>query len=728
MTVIFNDPFTGSNGAAWSGTWSISNTGTAGTATIQGNQGQQNAGSSSTNQLIAAYTGSNVAALELSGKFTFSSSSTNGFSEIWVRGDLLPSANCNGYFLSLKVGSKPVLAKGNSCGFNTIATLSSAPTIAQSSQYGFKLYAVGTTIKAKVWLISGGEPVSYDFSGTDSTHTSAGKIWIATNNGAGTTNHTTLWDDVQLTDGTANDAAGTSAGTATTSGTVTAILAAAGTSAGATTVTGNAIRFFSAAGTVAGTTTVSGNPIKALPQVSGTVAATSTTVGTLGAARAAVSGLTAATGATVGAARLVAGASGTVAATATTSGTAGLRYGISGTVAAVGTTRGSILVAGKPGQGNEVLVLFDENEVLEGGRVTYYQFDLLDADENLIGQLEGVTSGEITIDAYSAVKSTGKLSVLDRPGQVVDWLNVRIRPMIRIARLGGGDDPMGKLVPAGVFLCAAPVEDYSDVGMRRDVELADKLSILDQDIASGDPVEIVAYSAPAGANIITLVQNLIAETGELYPAIQADTKVLAAPMVWDLGKTRLQIINDLLDVAGYFSLFCDGWGQYQAVPYVQPADRVPVYESIAPFSDGARSLMDPAWRRDRDIYSIPNRYLVVGQGDGTNAALVSLATNVDPESPYSFPSRGRWITATEIGVEAADQSTLDTIARARLSRAASVTNQITLRHVFLPDLHVNSVVKFVNPGAALDTYCYVVNTSIPLDPTALCSTTMRLVT
>lgn len=635
-------------------------------------------------------------------------------------------------------------------------------------------------------------------------------------------------------------AAGTTAATTTVSGDASRLAPAAGTAVATTTVTGDAARIpppLVAAGTSVATTAVTGNVTIAHYGVSGTAVATTTATGTATNVRYAVSGTVAATTAVTGAVTARMLATGTAAATTTAVGTVGKRFGpangAAGVVNAVTSASGSILVAGKPGQGDEVLALFDPDEVLTSGRVTYYQFDLLDEDENLVGTLQGVDSGDIAIDAYASVKGTGTLTVYTDPQfshladgqpdflgvqvntplgpsatafstsatpdiltcaaadatdinigdlvilvdptshapkestvftvtakgtafgftninytpdsatlvqagdemltvtvgftQTVDWLNVRIRPMIRIARLGGGDDPQGTLVPAGVFLCAAPVEEWTATGLKRQVELTDKLSILDQDIASGDPTTITSYSAAAGANVITLVQTIIGETGELYPAIQPDTKTLASPLVWDIGTTRLKIINDLLDAGGYFSLWCDGWGQYQATPYVQPSDRVPVYQSIAPFSDGPQSLMAPEWTRDRDIYSIPNRFLVVGQGDGTTAALTSLATNVDDTSPYSFNNRGRWITSVEVGVEAVDQAALDTIARARLSSATSVTNQITVPHIFLPDLHINSVVHFVNPDSGLDIFCYVVKTTIPLDPIKLCQTVMRLV-
>jgi hypothetical protein len=638
-------------------------------------------------------------------------------------------------------------------------------------------------------------------------------------------------------------------------GAITSILQVSGTAVATSGATGNIIRTPPpVAGTAAAVSGATGDVIVKVGLV-GTAAAVSGATGTLGPFRLALNGTAAAVSTASGTLTMralasgtavaVSGATGTLGpfrlalagtavATSTASGTLRGIYQVSGQANAVSGALGSLLVTGKPGQGNEVLVLFDENEVLTGGRVTYYQFDLLDEDENLIGQLRGVAGGEVSVDAYAAVKSTGKLTVYTDPDfahvrdnqpdflgvqinvplgptatatatttlpadnfkcadadsvdisvgdrvivtdsagqpkdsaaytvrlktssagtttiwlttsttfavavgdilktvdvtfeQRVDWLNVRIRPMIRIQRLGGGDDPEGKLTPAGVFLCAAPVERYTAVGLVRDVELADKLSILDQDIATGDPAGVAAYALDTGANVIDAVKALIAETGETSPAIEPDSKVLSAPMVWEVGATRLKVINDLLDAAGYFSLYCDGQGQYQAKPYVSPASRVPVYESIAPFSNGAQSLMDPDWTRDRNIYSIPNRYVLVGQGTGTTPALVSVATNVDPDSPYSQPNRGRWITAVEVGIEAVDQASLDLQAQSRLSRATSVTNQLALKHAFLPDLHVNNVVKFVNPEAGLDTYCYVVTTTIPFDPTALCSTTMRLVT
>lgn len=210
MAVIFTETFTGSNGSGWGANWTSAVTGTGASATIQSNKGRHNAGTSSSGKKVDRYSGSNQTDVEFVGKLTFNSSSTAGAVEVWIRGDNAAN-NGNGYFLMLRVGSKPELRKGAGFTYPLIATLSSAPTIATATEYGVKLYAVGTTVKAKVWATSGGEP-AYDYSGTDTSHTGAGQIWVMASNGGGTTGYNVDWDDVIPTDG----ASGTTADVART--------------------------------------------------------------------------------------------------------------------------------------------------------------------------------------------------------------------------------------------------------------------------------------------------------------------------------------------------------------------------------------------------------------------------------------------------------------------------------------------------------------------------------
>lgn len=351
---------------------------------------------------------------------------------------------------------------------------------------------------------------------------------------------------------------------------------------------------------------------------------------------------------------------------------------------------------------------------LAGVRVTRYRYDLLDNDENLLGTMTSVQSGSLDWSSFTAIKGSGTCTVKDR-GQGYDWLNLRIRPT---AILDTTDEH-----PLGVFIPSAPVEDWDDTGRVWNLELLDKNSLLDQDVAMGSDGNPVTYTVAAGANILGAVATIIQGIGESAAALTPSAAVLAAPMVWETGTTLLRIVNDLLEAAGYSSLWCDGMGQYRADPYVSPRDRVPVYEDLAPFHRGDTSLMSPQMTRDRDIYSIPNRYVAVSAGTDTAEALVAVATNTDPASPFSYPSRGRWITRTSTGVEAASQAELDARAKMGLAQASSVQNGLALSHQYLPELGINNVITFVNGD--LNLLCYVTKMSVPLDPTALCKSEIQ---
>lgn len=362
------------------------------------------------------------------------------------------------------------------------------------------------------------------------------------------------------------------------------------------------------------------------------------------------------------------------------------------------------------------------DDVLSGARVTDYRFDLLNTEDVKIGELHTVSpGGSIDWDVTGSIKGSGQITVTDLgEAHDIDWLNVRIRPVVLFSLAGGGDPSLPTETPLGIFIPAAPVEKWTATGRTWDIDLLDKSSVLDQDIYT-EPVTGLAqtYTAPKNTNIIDAVRSLIVGGGESAAAIADDTPILNAPLTWDVSTTRLKIINDLLDAGNYLSLWVDGEGQFRATPYTPPIDRPPSYEALAPFTYGPDSLMAPEWERDRDYFSIPNRYVAQSQGDGDTEAITEQAV-LDPASPFSFESRGRWITVVETGVEAADALALHSYAVRQLAALTSVTSAITLQHAFLPDLLLNTTVRFTNAAAGIDTIYVVTKTSVPFDPVTLC--------
>jgi hypothetical protein len=332
-----------------------------------------------------------------------------------------------------------------------------------------------------------------------------------------------------------------------------------------------------------------------------------------------------------------------------------------------------------------------------------FRFELLDVDERPLGWLTGVEGGTLDFNANSRVKAGGSIEVKDVDG--VDWTIARVRPWAHV------DDIEW---PLGVFLAAAPQDAWSGGRWGGSVELLGKLATLDTDYVPA----AVAY--PAGTVVTEAVREQIGLAGQTGYAVTASPQTLATAMVWDAGTSRLTIINELLAAIGYWSLTADGMGRFIAAPYTRPSDRPVRY----PLLDSPSSIYADEFGRDRDFYKVPNRYVVISQGSGDTEALVGVAENTNPDSPFSIPTRGYVKAEVETGVDATDQAAIDAIAQQRLIDAMSVTTALTIQHAVIP-LDPNDVVRLRRVPAGVDGRYTAQTITIPLNGLELATTTIR---
>lgn len=115
----------------------------------------------------------------------------------------------------------------------------------------------------------------------------------------------------------------------------------------------------------------------------------------------------------------------------------------------------------------------------------------------------------------------------------------------------------------------------------------------------------------------------------------------------------------------------------------------------------------------------------MSEGSQDKPGLVGVATNEDPASAYSYPSRGRWIVETQTGVEAANQESIDSQARRRLIDVSTPSASITIQHMPVP-IQPNQVVGFSSQGHTAQGV--VREIEYMLDPTALVKTKLLEVT
>jgi hypothetical protein len=366
--------------------------------------------------------------------------------------------------------------------------------------------------------------------------------------------------------------------------------------------------------------------------------------------------------------------------------------------------------------------------MITGPRSTTFRFELLGRklDDNgnmlteaMFGLLDGVEGGSVSWETWSAIKGAGSIILTDT-GQDIDWLTTRIRPIVRVEEVGG----TGVVETAcGVFVPSTPIAEWTSTGRKWTVELLDKNSLLDQDIITDEYGNPLCHGVAAGANVIDAVKWIIAGIGESSQAIEPSDVTLGNGMVWDMGTTRLKIINDLLDAANFASLWCDGWGNYRTQPFVDVENRQPIYTLAAPFIEGKTSVFDQAWTNDKDIYGVPNRMVAIGEGTEEVEAPVAVVENTDPASPFSYQNRGRWITVVDTGVAAVDETALLGYAKRRMTNLTLVSSDVKIRHLYLPSLLVDNVVRFT--AGDVDRLCVVRKTEIVFNATALCATELR---
>lgn len=347
-----------------------------------------------------------------------------------------------------------------------------------------------------------------------------------------------------------------------------------------------------------------------------------------------------------------------------------------------------------------------QNSDLTGAaRSMRFRYDLLTPDEDVVGTINGVVGGSLDWSAATTVRVGGTIDVLDVDG--IDWLNARVR-ITRIV----GDTEWAR----GIYVPSAPVEQWKDGQRSWAVELLGKLALLDKDKQTG------WTTIPAGTVVTSTVRSMLLLAGHTRLRVTDSEAVTRSDMVWEPGTSLLRIVNDLLAAAGYWSLSADNDGALVAAPYVLPADRPPRHELL----DDEHGLFVDDFPIEQDIYSIPNRIIIIGAGQETNAPLIGVAENVDPDSPYSIPARGMVITHREDGNEAASQALIDDYARRRLVELSSPLQSIEIKHAPIP-LDLNDAIRFRRIPAGVDGLFTVQNMTEPLTPTDLVTTRLRKV-
>lgn len=333
--------------------------------------------------------------------------------------------------------------------------------------------------------------------------------------------------------------------------------------------------------------------------------------------------------------------------------------------------------------------------LFESFRVEKYTAQLLNDDDQVVSDLGAISEGTFSTSTDARIKSSARITIVTKT-PILQWPGLRVKLFAHVNELSW---------PLGVFIPSSPEQHHSDGYVTTTVELLDKLTILDKDLIDQ------SLSIPEGTEMIGFVVEMIKAAGEERVNIEPEAHVNKKPHTWPAGTPKLTVINDILDSCGYFSLSADRDGVFVARPYLVPSER-PISWDI---SEGELAMFSPEFIHRWDLDGIPNKIVYVAQSTGTvtvSAALpgggtgqfqieatstappmVAVATNEDPDSPFSYQARGRWIVETSSDVEAETQAILEKKAQRRLHNALDPMESVVLRHALIPCM-LNELARF----------------------------------
>lgn len=298
------------------------------------------------------------------------------------------------------------------------------------------------------------------------------------------------------------------------------------------------------------------------------------------------------------------------------------------------------------------------------------------ADESPAGDLTGVQSASLHGSIFDSIRTGGSLKWEGQ--ERIDWAAYRIQPWYTFTTPQG----VQKSWPLGVFIPETPGRGYSDTGLSADVQLFDKMLMLEQDAVEG------SFSLPAGSVVTQQVTNILVLHGGAIVTPSAET--LTGPMVWPAGTSYLRIVNDLLAAINYFSVWADGYGVFRAAPYVAPAYRTPAYD----FEDDYEGVYRDEFNEEEDLFAVPNKVILIARTEGDAAPLTASATNTDPNHPASIPRRAGLVkSVTETDVEATSLTVLTNLAQRRLESLSATSAKLHISHAPI-QMELNDAVTF----------------------------------
>lgn len=363
-------------------------------------------------------------------------------------------------------------------------------------------------------------------------------------------------------------------------------------------------------------------------------------------------------------------------------------------------------------------------ELQAGFRFVRYRYQILTNEFVHKGYLAGVEpGGRVSYQYLADIKRECSMSVIVHPASLmpyeIEWADVEetsdfIRPLFQLRM----PNDLWASWPLGTFIMDAGPREAKDGLLRRTIEGFDLGTILDRDL---EPTDL---SIASGTVVTDKVKELLADAGiDDTSLIDDSPETLSSTKDWDAGTRLGTVVNEILDMIGYGSLFFNELGQPVAKQYQVPSDRLPTVSYLD--TVGTKSRISRDGSEVIDLRSVPNKWVGV-VSTPSETVLVSTITNDRADSPTSTVNRGYIVTDHRTDLEATSQGALDVLVRKIAAEASQVYRELTFNTAVMPTHGEATMMEISHSILEIEKENYMETAwEIPLEPGALMSHSAR---
>jgi hypothetical protein len=306
-------------------------------------------------------------------------------------------------------------------------------------------------------------------------------------------------------------------------------------------------------------------------------------------------------------------------------------------------------------------------------RLESFEFELLSLNNERYENAGWVTdyviknSGNINIDFTRDVIGTFNCNI--RNNTDINYLSDLIRPWYVL------NDTYR--FPLGTYMLSSPKKKSDSKLVTRPIQGYDLLLALEQDKM------INSYTIEAGTNVITAIETLLYIVGAnlwVNADITPSDEILSTDVSYELGKSKLFIINSLLNMINYYPLWADGKGVFRSIPWTNEPN------VTYSFIDDNLSIYTPNIELTLDYTNMYNRVVIINNQLVQDTQPLYKVWTFEDENleshPLSYSSLGRYITKI-FQSEAVSQDYVDLRARRELLKMLEIEESVKYNHAFI---------------------------------------------